>query len=136
MEGKLETLKLPYLIKAAMKDIYYVVFTYRKEELLEGFEQNSIKIWITFGRIALLRKENPGDAVGWQERKRNKISILFISILLHIINAIIYSLGNPLFLLSRLSLRLYFSFTALLAASIGHHNNHFNHLSIAKHQRF
>lgn len=84
-----------------------------------------------FGRFtvfAMLRTENTEDGIGWQRWKKPKFPFHLFPFYVHIINVIIYLFWSSLFLLSRLSLRLYFSLTALPAVSISNYNIHFYHL--------
>lgn len=87
-----------------------------------------------FGSIILfatLKTENTEDGEGWQGEKGPKFPFHLFSFCVPIINAIIYSLCNSLFLLSRLftiSHVLYIYIFVLPAISIGNSNNHSNHL--------
>ena len=78
----------------------------------------------------LPRRESLGIARGGKDEKGAKFPFHAFPFYVRRTNAITYSLGDPIFfLLSRLfNLRLYFSFIGLPTASIGHCNNHFNHL--------
>lgn len=65
------TVATSYVSSAAMKDISYVAFT-RKGELLEGFEQNSLRSELHLeASLCLLCWEQKTLGVGWVKKDQN-----------------------------------------------------------------
>lgn len=77
------TVATSYVSSAAMKDISYVAFTKRKGELLEGFEQNSLRSELHLeASLCLLCWEQKTLGVGWggKGEKGPKFPFYFVSI--------------------------------------------------------